>query len=357
MLCLLTYAVNNKKFLYLIVINSENLSRRESGVWYYEGMESDSIYDLVIVGAGPAGLTSAIYASCYRLRYVVLGAQVGGQLQFAPDILNYPGFVEISGKDLTAKMVEQVKARGGELIVGNVTGVRRDTERNLFVVEMTNKTTYLGKAVILATGTERKKLNIPGEVEYTSKGVHYCATCEKQDYDGKVCGIVGGANSALQSAVQISSAAKRVYIIYRGAELRGDPIWLAQIAKIPTIEVKYNTVIDEIIGDGQKVTGVKIQGAILPLDKVFVEIGGVPGTALVIPLGVSMDAGGYILVNETLGTNVPGIFAAGDLVSYGLSIEQISSAVGLGARAAYSAFSFLKKEKAPTVWGGSQIKR
>ena len=174
------------------------------------------------------------------------------------------------------------------------------------------------------------------------------------------------------------------YIIYRGLKLRGDPIWLEQIEKSRDIEVLYNTIVTKIVGDGEKVTGVKIQltnnpitqssnnpindpinnetmkqwnNDILALDKVFIEIGGVPGTALVIPLGVKMDPGGYIIVDEKLATNVEGVFAAGDLLSYGLSIEQISSAVGLGARAAASAFAFLKRDKAPTLWGTTQIKR
>jgi thioredoxin reductase (NADPH) len=179
--------------------------------------------------------------------------------------------------------------------------------------------------------------------------------------------------------VELSQAAAKVYIVYRGVQLRGDPIWLEQVEKNQKIEVIYNTVMTEIMGDGEKVTGVKLSSyqvikqlsgessiatslnssiaKILSLDKIFIEIGGVPGTALVIPLGVEMDPGGYIIVNDRLATNVAGIFAAGDLVSYGLSIEQISSAVGLGARAAASVFAFLKQEKAPTAWGESQIKR
>ncbi|KKS74169.1 MAG: NADH oxidase/thioredoxin reductase, partial [Candidatus Gottesmanbacteria bacterium GW2011_GWC2_42_8] len=152
----------------------------------------------------------------------------------------------------------------------------------------------------------------------------------------------------------------KVYIIYRGSQLRGDPIWLIQIEKNPKIEVIYATEVLEIKGDGEKLTGVVLKSTgekLLSVDKVFIEIGGVPGTALVIPLGVAMDKGGYIKVDDKLATNIPGIFAAGDLVSYGLSIEQISTAVGLGARAAASAFAYLKEEKAPILWGQSLIKR
>ncbi len=380
------------------------------------------MYDLIIVGSGPAGLTASIYASCYHLNHLVIGKVLGGEVLLAPDILNYPGFEHVSGKELTERMAGQVKARGGKLVTGSVTRINQlanqpiiqSTNNNETIKQLSDKDTsdggeattstpprwrdqdkvfeletqegnkYQSKAIILATGTERRKLNVPGEAEYTSKGVHYCATCEKFDYARKVCAVVGGANSAVQAAVELSQAASRVYIIYRGSQLRGDAVWLEQVGKHPNIEVIYNTVVTEIVGDGSKVTGVKLsnnpikqisdkdtsdggeattstpprwRNQILPLDKLFIEIGGVPGTALVIPLGVEMDPGGFIKTNEKLATNVPGVFAAGDLVTFGYNLEQISSAVGLGARAAASAFAYLKGDKAPTVWGGSQIKR
>lgn len=366
------------------------------------------MYDLIIIGAGPAGLTASIYASCYHLLHLVIGKELGGQLNLAPDILNYPGFENVSGKELSERMEKQVKLRGGEIIVNSVTKISAgpvtqvsqtplqnrpapngaglkaseaafgspsfvppaESVVNSFEIETLSGEKYQAKAIILATGTERRKLNVPGEVEYTSKGVHYCATCEKFDYAGKICAVVGGANSAVQAAVEISQAAAKVYIIYRGRELRGDPVWLEQVDKHPNIEVIYGSYVSEIMGDGEKVTGVKLKPAgpaaapviltnnqILPLDKIFVEIGGVPGTALVIPLGVEVDAGGFIKTDAKLATNVPGVFAAGDLVTFGYNLEQISSAVGLGARAASSAFAYLKGERIPTVWGASQIKR
>lgn len=313
--------------------------------------------DLIIIGSGPAGLTASIYASCFHLSHLVIGKEFGGQMRFAPDILNYPGFHDVSGMELANKMWEQAKTRGGELITQSV--IKISNNDKYFETETSDGKKYQTKSIILATGTERRKLNIPGETEYTGKGVHYCATCEKQDYDGKVCAVVGGANSALQAAVELAQAATKVYIIYRGSQLRGDPIWIEQIKNSNKIEVVYNTVVEEIIGDGGKVTEIKINNVSEPVktDKIFIEIGGIPGTALVIPLGVAVDEGGYIKVDEKLATSIPGIFAAGDLVSSGLSIEQISSAVGLGARAAASAFSYIKGEKAPSVWGQSQIKR
>lgn len=328
------------------------------------------MYDLVIIGAGPAGLTASIYASCFHLKHIVIGTSIGGQLLLAPDILNYPGFANISGKELTEKMKDQAEKRGGEVVTGSATKVTKikmeinGKEEDGFEVETMDGKKFQSRAIILATGTERRKLNIPGEVEYTGNGVSYCATCEKLDYEGKTCAVVGGANSAVQAAVELAQAASKVYIIYRGSQLRGDPIWLEQVGNNPKIEVIYNTVVSEVTGDGKLMKGIKIKQATgsgetreLAADKIFIEIGGVPGTALIIPLGGEMDTGGYIKVNERLATSVPGVFAAGDLVSYELSIEQISSAVGLGARAAASAFAYIEDDKAPTLWGASQIKR
>lgn len=344
-------------------------------------------YDLIIIGAGPAGLTASIYASCFHLKHLVMGTVIGGQLNLAPDILNYPGFSNISGKELLGRMKEQAERRGGEIVTQSVTGVQRSEFRDQnghkeggFELNTLEGSKYRARAIILATGMERRKLNIPGEVEYTGKGVHYCAICEKQDYDGKTVAVIGGGNSALQAAVELSDAAKKVYIIYRGTELRGEKVWLNQIEGNGRIEVLYNTVVKEIVGEGERMTGIRMNSKsrvqnselhykikkenskevfeyFLPMDKIFIEIGGVPGTALVIPLGVEMSPGGYIKVDDKLATNVRGIFAAGDMVNFGFSIEQITTAVGLGARAAASAFAYLKEIKAPTLWGQSQINR
>ncbi|MCL5970847.1 MAG: FAD-dependent oxidoreductase [Patescibacteria group bacterium] len=317
------------------------------------------MYDVVIIGAGPAGLTASIYASCFKLNHLVIGAITGGQMQSAPDILNYPGFEEVSGKELTDRMLAQCKDRGSEIITDSITKIEK-TDQGFRVFTESGKT-YDTKIIILATGTERRKLNIPGETEYTGKGVQYCARCERFDYEKKVVAVIGGANSAAQGAIQLSHAASKVYLIYRGAELRCDPVWLEQIKNDPVVEVLYNTIPTEIIGDGQKITKLKVkintEEKELDIERLFIEIGGVPGTALIIPLGVEMDEGGYIKVNEKLETNVPGILAAGDVVSHKFSIEQITSAVGSGARATTSAFARLKQQNAPSLWGTSQIQR
>lgn len=323
------------------------------------------MYDLIIIGAGPAGLTASIYASCFGLKSIVIGKVLGGQLGLAPDILNYPGFEEISGTELMERMINQAKKRGGEIMMGMVYEISK-IEAGFHLKTQESKE-FDARTIILTTGVERRKLNVPGEMEYTNKGIMYCATCGRFDYLNTVAAVVGGANAAAQTAAQVAHSAKKVFIIYRGSKLRADPIWLKHIEEHPNIEVIYNAVVAEILGDEKKLTGLKLQiknpqtGVVetkdLTIDRLFVEIGGVPGTALLIPLGVQMDPGGFISVDERLSTSISGIYAAGDVVSHKYSIEQITSAVGSGARAAAYVFSYLKQQTAPTLWGASQIKR
>lgn len=221
------------------------------------------MYDLIIIGAGPGGLTASIYASCFRIKHLVIGEKLGGQMMLAPDILNYPGFSGVSGKELTSRMANQVKGLGTEIIIQNVVRITQSTNNpingvNYFEIETQDGKNYQSRALILATGTERRKLNIPGEVEYTGKGVFYCAVCKRQDYENQICAVIGGGNSALQAAVQLGQAASKVYIIYRGKELRGEAVWLDRIKESKKIEVLFDTVVEKIIGDGERVTGVKI---------------------------------------------------------------------------------------------------
>ncbi|MCL5432767.1 MAG: FAD-dependent oxidoreductase [Patescibacteria group bacterium] len=317
------------------------------------------MYDLVIVGCGPSGLTASIYASCFKLNHIVIGSVLGGQMSLAPDIINYPGFEEISGKELAEKMAAQVKKRGAEILSESVSKIERAANNFKVITESGKNFDCL--TLIIATGAERRKLNIPGENEYIGKGVQYCATCEKFEYENKNVAVIGGANSAVQAVIQLSQAASKIYLIYRGSELRSDPVLIEKIKNDPKIEILYNAQVLEILGDGQKITGIKIKSneteKTLDVEKVFIEIGGVPGSALAVPLGINVDEKGYIKVDDKLATNIPGAFAAGDIVSVGLSIEQISTAIGLGARASFSAFSYLKQQNAPSLWGQNQIKR
>lgn len=317
------------------------------------------MYDLIIIGTGPAGLTASIYSSCFKLNHLVIGKDLGGQMALAPDIINFPGYEEISGKELTEKMINQVKKHGTEIINESVSKIEKT--QNGFNITTESGKNFEASILILATGAERRKLNIPGENDYTGKGVQYCVSGERLEYENKEVAVIGGGNSAIQAAIRLCDTASKIYLIYRGSDLRADPILLDQIKNNTKIEILYNTRVLEILGDKEKPTGIKINsdGAekILPVEKVVVEIGGVPGSALVIPFGVFVDEKGYIKVDEKLATNIPGIFAAGDIINTGLSIEQITTAMGLGTIAAFSAFSYSKQQKPPTLWGQNQIKR
>jgi len=311
------------------------------------------MYDTVIIGAGPAGITAGIYAACYKMNAVVIGKLPGGEMLSATRIINYPGYTPVAGADLTHNMVKQLRDLGQSITEANVMDVQKIDGG--FSVKTDDQKIYETKTIIAATGTERRKLNIPGERELSGKGVFYCATCDAHYYDGKTVCVIGGSNAAVQAAVQLSDRASRVYIIYRGEALRADPIWVEEVKKHPKIEVLYKTNITAIKG-GDWVSGVSLDTAYkesseLALEGVFVEIGGIPGTSFLIPLGVAVDDKGFIEINTQMETNVTGIYAAGDCTTTGNMLQQISVCVGEGAKAAGFTYKSLKSIRPPALWG------
>ena len=316
------------------------------------------MYEIIIIGSGPAGLTSSVFASCYKLNHLVIGKQVGGQLNLATHILNYPGFNEIAGPKLVELIVNQAKLRGANIINDEVIEIKKEQEG--FSV-ITRQNTYQGKVLILATGTERRKLNVPGELKYTGRGVYYCANREPFLYKDKDVVIAGGGNAGFQAAVSIIDTAKSVTLLEVGDTIRAEPVWIEKVKNNPKITVLMKTKVVRIEGDEEWVRGIVVssnnQEKVLNASVLFVEIGGVPGTALVAPLGINLTQKGFIAVDYTMQTSITGIFAAGDIVGSGLSLEQLSTAVGLGARAAASAYFYLKQQNAPIVWGKAEIKR
>lgn len=316
------------------------------------------MFDLIIVGTGPAGLTAAIYASCYKLNHMAVGQTMGGQLTLATHVLNYPGFTSIAGKDLVQKMIDQAKERGCQFINEEVINIKKI--ENGFGIRTKTGNDFSGRALILATGTERKKLNVPGELKYTGRGVYYCATCEPFIYKDKDVVIVGAGNSAFQAGSQIVDGSKSLTMLVRSERIPAEPIWVEKIKNNPKAKILLNTKIQEIKGDEvMREIIVEENGQVksIPSEAIFVEIGGVPGTAMVVPLGIKLTQKGFIEVDHTMQTSVAGIFAAGDIVGDVLSLEQLSTAVGLGARAAASVYYYLKQQKAPIVWGEAEIKR
>jgi thioredoxin reductase (NADPH) len=304
-----------------------------------------NIYDLIVIGTGPAGLTASLYASRYQIKHLLIGSQLGGAMAWASMVENYPGFETISGAQLAQKMIEQVKKLGVEVKNTGIMEIKRQGPN--FELKTENDEILEAKTLIIATGTQRQKLNIPGEAEYLGKGVSYCSTCDATFFKEKIVAVVGGSNAAVMSALHLASFAQKIYLIYRRKPLRADPIWVERVEKEPRVEIIYETNVVEIIGDGQKVTALKLdkayQGSIqLKVDGLFIEIGGKPGTELVKSLGVDLDEKGYIRVKPDMSTNISGLFAAGDVANASGELQQIVTAASEGAIAANSIYYFLK---------------
>lgn len=304
------------------------------------------IYDLIIIGAGPAGLTASIYASRYQIKHLLIGSQLGGTMVWASMVENYPGFESITGADLSQKMIEQVKKLGVEIKNTGIVQIKRK-ETN-FELKTENDELIGAKSLIIATGTQRQKLNIPGESEYLGKGVSYCSTCDAAFFKEKIVAVVGGSNAAVMSAMHLAAIAQKVYLIYRKKPLRADPIWVERAQKESKIEIIYETNVMEIMGDDQKVTALKLDRSYqgneqLKVDGLFIEIGGVPGTELVKLLGVELDEKGYIKVKPDMSTNIASVFAAGDVANAAGELQQIITAASEGALAANGVYQYLKE--------------
>jgi thioredoxin reductase (NADPH) len=303
------------------------------------------LHDIIIIGGGPAGLTAGLYASRNKLSTLLIEkGLVGGNINEAEKVDNYPGFPQgISGMELTSLMHQQALQYGMEVVIDEVTGIKIEGE---IKTAMTSQGELSAKALIIAGGSERQKLNVPGEKEYTGKGVSYCATCDAPFFRGKRVAIVGGGNAALYEALHIAKFASRVSIIHRRDQFRATPVVQDKVFAEPNIDFIWNTVVKEIQGDtfvrGLKIVDVKSgKESLLEVDGVFIAIGLIPNTAY-LKGTVDMDEKGSVIVNDRMETSVPGIFAAGDIRSN--SIRQVIAAAGDGAVAAVSASNFIENQ-------------
>jgi thioredoxin reductase (NADPH) len=301
------------------------------------------MYDVIIVGSGPAGYSAGIYSCRYQLKSIIFGKMMGGTISEAHKICNYPGFPEISGMDLSSKMYEHATKTGCEMKFESITNIEKID--NHFKVTTDLDKEYESKAVILATGTERTKLTIPDEDKYLGKGLSYCATCDANFYKDKIVGVIGGSSAATMAAMMLSDIASKVYIIYRGKELRGDPAWMKQALNKENIEVIYQTVVVGLEGS-ERLEALKLNKEyngtnILGVDGVFVEIGSEPNKNLVQKLGLETDKKGYIEVDEAQRTSIEGIWAAGDCTTASNGFRQVVTAVGEGGVAANSIYQYL----------------
>ncbi|MGI5825843.1 MAG: NAD(P)/FAD-dependent oxidoreductase [Patescibacteria group bacterium] len=306
------------------------------------------LYDTLIIGSGLAGLTASIYASRYRLTNAVVGKLPGGTINLAHKVENFPGFPGVTGGELAQKVIFQVQSLGAKILSEQVVEVNK-TENGFEALTESGKKLQ-GKTIIATTGMERRKLGVPGEKKYLGRGISYCTNCDAPFFKNKIVAIIGGSDAAVSGALHLSAIAQKVYIIYRKDQLRAEPVWVEQVLADPKIEVIYNTNVTEILGDDCKVTGVRLDNPYqdsetLNLDGVFVEIGGIPVSGFLAPLGVELDESGYVCVNEKMETIVPGVFAAGDFTTQGLILQQAITAAAHGAIAASYAFKYVRGKR------------
>jgi thioredoxin reductase (NADPH) len=304
--------------------------------------ESLKKYDVVIIGGGPAGLSAGVYTARARLSSLLIekGA-VGGQIINAKLVENYPGFGGgVSGIDLTTAMHRQATAFGLETLSDEVTGIEVKGKRK---VVKTPQGDFSAGSIIIAGGAERQKLGIPGEKEYTGKGVSYCATCDGAFFRDKTVAVIGGGNSAVTEALELTRFTPEVILIHRRNELRATKILQEKLLANDRIKVRWDTVVEEIAGD-KFVNKVRVRNVktskktLLDVAGVFVSVGSQPATGYLKGL-LDLDAAGAIVTDDKLETSVPGIFAAGDIRSG--SIRQIIAAAGDGAIAAVNAGKYI----------------
>ncbi len=303
----------------------------------------NNVYDLVIIGAGPAGLGASIYASRYKLNHVVIGNEIGGQVVEASEIENWAGEVTIPGKTLMEKFQHHAHQLGAKIIQADVsTVVKKD---DIFEVS-TGTEKFRSKSVILALGMKARKMNVPGEDKFVGKGVSYCATCDAMFFREKDVVVVGGGNAAVTSAIHLSEFANKVSIIYRD-KYEWEPAWEEHLEKL-NIEKICCSNVAEIKGD-QKVTGIVYDSADgkkeLAVQGVFIEVGTTPGVTIAQNLGVALDEQSYIIVDQTQATNIENVYAAGDVTTGSNKFRQIITAVAEGAVAAGSIYRKLKLTK------------
>jgi len=301
-------------------------------------------YDVIIIGGGPAGLTAGLYASRARLRTLLIeNGLFGGQMMTTETIDNYPGFPEgVTGEELSRLMEEQAKRFGTETINEEVVEVVMEGAQKRV---RTAESTYSSKTLIICTGTEYRKLGIPGEKEFAGKGVSYCATCDGAFFKDSQIVVVGGGDSALTEALFLTKFVKELTIIHRRDALRATKIYQERAMANPKIKFLWNSVLLEIKGDdvvrAVAVRNVKT-GEVkeFPTDGAFLFVGLLPRTQFLKGL-VEMDEAGYILTNDDCETSVKGIFAAGDCRKK--LLRQVSTSVGDGATAAFAAEKYLEE--------------
>lgn len=302
------------------------------------------MYDIIIIGAGPAGLTSAIYARRAAKSVLILEAKsYGGQIINTLDIENYPAEAHISGFDFATKLYNQAKDLGTEIVFEKVIDIN---DKDNIKEVITTKNTYQGKTIIIATGSENRKLGLSNEDELVGKGISYCATCDGAFYKDKTVAVVGGGNTALEDALYLSNIVKKCYLIHRRDEFRGEESTVNLLKEKNNIEFIYNSNITKLNAleklDSIEVTNKDGSIKTIEVDGLFIAVGRIPENENFAKI-IEVDENGYIKASEDCHTNIPGIFVAGD--NRAKEVRQLVTATSDGAIAATAAVKYINNLK------------
>ncbi len=306
--------------------------------------EKQTSYDVIVVGAGPAGMTAALYASRANLSVLMLDRGIyGGNLNNTAAIENYPGFKSIQGPELAQDMYQGATQFGAQYAYGTVEKVELDGDLKRLTTDMGD--VFETKALVIATGTQQRHMGVPGEEEYGGRGVSYCAVCDGAFFKNKHVIVVGGGDSAVEEGMYLTQLADKVTVVVRRDQLRAQPLIQEQAKQNNKMEFVFNTNVTEVLGDENKVTGVKVHNSQtgadeqLQADGVFIYVGSLPMTAPFKNLGI-LNEQGYVKTNDLMAADVPGIFAIGDVRE--TPLRQVATAVGDGAIAGQQVYQYLR---------------
>lgn len=307
----------------------------------------EEIYDVIIIGCGPGGMTTALYTSRANLKTLILekGAP-GGEMLNTAEVENYPGFPMILGPELADKMYQSAMQFGAKYAFGNVSKIELDGDMKLVHA---GKKIYKTYSVVIATGAYHRKLGVPGEEEFAGRGVSYCAVCDGAFFRGKNLIVVGGGDSAVEEGIYLTQLADKVTIIHRRDQLRAQKIIQDRAFKNEKIDFIWNSTVEELQGNDMHVTNVVIKDVVtkeiktIPADGVFIYVGLLPMSDGFKDLGIT-DEEGWVVTNSTMETDVAGIFAIGDVRQK--TLRQITTAVGDGGEAGQAVYKYIEKIKA-----------
>lgn len=293
------------------------------------------IYDIIVIGCGPAGMTAAIYALRANKSVLILEKEtIGGQISSSPLVENYPGYLKISGSELSNNLYEQVNELGGNIELEEVIKIEDGKTKKV----ITEDNTYESKTVIIATGSRYRLLGLPNEVNLIGNGIHFCVACDGAFYKDKIVAVIGGGNSAIINALTLSDICKRVYVIQNLSDLTGEKVLGDKLKKKENVEIYYDSKITELKGNDELNSIVINNDKNIKVDGMFISIGQIPQSNFVKEL-VKINESSYVISDDNCETNVKGIFVAGDIRNK--KIRQLTTAVNDGTIAALEAINYI----------------